>query len=307
MPWFKDLNLNPDIDMLWLVHHDQRTSLSELQASPVWKSRKNIFLLDNEQVLHNEQWQDDSRIHVWSPVYTPMQRSNLWLFWFDWMQEIETHLNFMSKLASVDSKPFLFDALLGTSRQHKDIIDNFVTNSTLGSKIFYRYVGTCQNAGGLHTHGADEELPNGDVMYNKVQIANASVIVPYIIFNQCWYTLVAETSDLHPNFYTEKTGKPLLAKRLFVMFAGKHHLKNLKAFGFRTFDGIIDEGYDDIDDTETRYEQAWKQVEFLAKQDPLKIYKLAQPILEHNHRHFMQTNWKKEMHQTIQNISHSSK
>jgi len=153
----------------------------------------------------------------------------------------------------------------------------------------------------------DDEIAGEPILYNNVQQANPGCVIPYRIYNQCLYSVVAETSGSRPNFYTEKTGKPLLSKRIFVMFAGQHHLRNLRGFGFKTFDGILDESYDDIKDLETRYQQAWKQVEFLMNQDPVEIYKQADPILEHNRNHLMSTNWKEEMHEKIQNISHSSK
>lgn len=308
LPLFTDLNLDPDTDMLWLMNHGQPTSLKKLEAKPIWKNRKNIFLVDSEtHLIKNQQYQKDSRIHVWTPTATNMPRSYPWLFWFNWMQEIETSLECTKKLQTDNTKPFLFDALLGTKRHHKDILANHVNTSAFANKIFYRYVGNCNNSNGLYTIGADEELPNSDVIYNKTQRANGSLIVPYKIYNQCWYSLVTETEGDFPNFYSEKTGRPLLAKRLFIVFAAQYHLKRLKEFGFKTFDGIINEGYDNISNIQERYAQAWKQVEFLVKQDPVEIYKLAQPILEHNHNHFMQTNWKKEMHEKIQNISHLSK
>ena len=307
LPLFTDLNLNSDTDLLWLMHHDQRTSLGELEQNPVWKNRKNIFLIDSETHLIKEQLEQDTRIHVWTPTVNNKQRNHSYLFWFDWMQEIENSLKCTQKLKTEKTKPFMFDALLGTKRRHKDIVANHVTVSNFAKKIFYRYVGNCRNSNGLYTIGADEELPNGDVIYNKVQRANGSLIVPYKIYNQCWYSLITETEGFFPIFYTEKSGRPLLAKRLFIVFAAQYHLKYLKEFGFKTFDGIIDEGYDNIPDIHKRYQQAWKQVEFLSEQDPAKIYKLAHPILEHNYNHFMQTNWKKEMYEKIQNVSHLSK
>jgi hypothetical protein len=45
---------------------------------------------------------------------------------------------------------------------------------------------------------------------------------------------------------TEKTAKPIWAKRLFVMFGTPGFLKKLHELGFKTFDHVIDESYDSM-------------------------------------------------------------
>ena len=85
------------------------------------------------------------------------------------------------------------------------------------------------------------------------------------------------------SFVTEKTAKPLLSKRLFVVFSGPNHLRGLKNLGFKTFDNVIDESYDNIDDRTQRLQAAWKTVEYLSTVDPVKLYQEVWPIIEHNH------------------------
>lgn len=310
--WFHDLKLVPGKDFLWLMHHQKRTDLQELLNLPAYQNAKNIFLIDSESVYcnHTAEWINDKRIHFFMPCVSKIDRCYTYHFWFSFMTEIELHLKYNSKLIESYNKKYMFDALLGTHRWHKNVVKQFIDNSSYGDQFFLSYTGNPQNNNDCNwINGSESETEqSGTIIYSQsgLQTASSSLIIPYKIYNQCHYSLVCETTD-KLLFYTEKTGKPLLSKRIFVMFAGKHHLKHLREFGFKTFDGIIDEGYDNISDTETRYAQAWKQVEFLAKQDPSEIYKLAQPILEYNYNHFMQTNWKNQMHKTIQNISHSSK
>lgn len=295
--------------MLWLLHHNnQKYSLDKLKNNLIWNSRKNIFLIDSEQHLPEDvSWHSDKRVHTWTPTVTNHARSYTYHFWFNWMQEIEKSLKYFNKIEHLNNKTYFFDALLGTPRTHKDIVKTLIDNSISKDKFMVSYNGNPLDPNCKYLMGVDEEHKLGSVLYNKVQVANSSCVIPYRIYNKCWYSLIAETSGNQPNFYTEKTAKPLLSQRLFVTFAGQHHLKHLNEFGFKTFDGIIDESYDQIKDIETRYQQAWTQIEFLLTQDPVQIYKQAKPILEHNHNHFMTTNWQKEMHEKIQNISQSSK
>jgi hypothetical protein len=113
----------------------------------------------------------------------------------------------------------------------------------------------------------------------------ASVLIPWQVYQSSWYSIVCETANqANVRFLTEKTGKCLYAKRIFVMFAGAGLLKYLKSFGFRTFHGdIIDESYDNEPDDAKRYAMAWEQIQRLQKTDPRHIYPLFEEVLEHNY------------------------
>ena len=311
LPLFSDLKLDPDIDMLYMLHRDsEHLTIDKFQNKQIWSTRKNIYLIDCESglVTKDLDWQKDTRVYTWTPTVTNHDRSYTYHFWFDWLQDIESYLSCFKKINKVKTKSYYFDALLGTPRTHKDIVMEHIKSSKHRENFLISYNGNPTiNPDCIWLPGSEYEDNQMMVVYNNNQVTYSACVIPYKIYNQCWYSLVAENSEEQPNFYTEKTGKPLLSKRLFVMFAGQHHLKHLREFGFKTFDGIIDESYDDIENLETRYQQAWKQVEFLLEQDPIEIYKLAEPILEHNRNHFITTDWQKEMHEKIQNISRSSK
>ena len=127
--------------------------------------------------------------------------------------------------------------------------------------------------------------------------------VQYNIYNQSWYSVVCETVAYasHP-FFSEKTARPLASKRVFVAFAPQYYLKNLEGLGFKTFNEIIDESYDNEPDHEKRMHMAWKQVELLCASDPLEVYKMAMPIVEHNKKVFFETDWTDQVQLQIKNI-----
>jgi hypothetical protein len=107
---------------------------------------------------------------------------------------------------------------------------------------------------------------------------------------------VAETTAENSyNQYTEKVAKPIVAGRPFVAFAGQHYLANLRHLGFKTFESVIDESYDSIANLRERMQAAWYQVEWLCAQDPAHIYGELHDVLQHNHEHFLSTDW----HSTI--------
>jgi hypothetical protein len=119
-----------------------------------------------------------------------------------------------------------------------------------------------------------------------------SQVVPISIYNQTAYSIVCETNyDNHYNFYTEKIVKPILAERLFIVFSGQYYLRNLRSLGFKTFDGIVDETYDDIEDYNLRFELACEQITYLINQPQEKILEQIRPITEHNKQIMLETDW----------------
>jgi hypothetical protein len=53
-------------------------------------------------------------------------------------------------------------------------------------------------------------------------------------------------------FFTEKILKPIMCLQPFIVLASPNYLKKLKGLGFKTFDSIWDESYDEIVDNEDR-------------------------------------------------------
>ena len=132
-----------------------------------------------------------------------------------------------------------------------------------------------------------------------------SQVIPFSVYNQTAYTVVAETNyDNHYSFYTEKIVKPILAERLFVVFSSRHYLRNLRSLGFRTFDGIIDETYDDIEDYDLRFKSACEQIEYLISQPQEDILARIRPITEHNKRVMLATDWQGRMLRSLQEFLH---
>ena len=67
--------------------------------------------------------------------------------------------------------------------------------------------------------------------------------------------------------------------------AEHNHLKHLRELGYQTFDGIIDESYDNIEDTELRFKAVLQLIKSINKM-PIKtvheLYRMSQDIIQHN-------------------------
>jgi hypothetical protein len=225
--------------------------------------------------------------------------------WMDWFHTSATfyreHPTVLDRLNPFDAKPLHFDMLLGCQRPNRDYVYNYVIEHDLKSQVLLTYfkfwnMDLRQSDQFIPEEAGLEyiEAPNGTVhqvrYYGRRMCL--SQVIPIEIYNRTAYTLVTETNGVnHFNFYTEKIVKPILAQRLFVAIAGRHYLRNLRAMGFQTFDGIIDESYDEVEDNWERYTSAMAQVERLCRMPQEEILVAIRPIVEHNRRLMLEQDW----------------
>lgn len=224
-------------------------------------------------------------------------------FYRHWLPEILTRLH------PYKTKYRAFDILLGRKKLHRDeLYKHTRKNPYIGIITYFNDHNT--KLGDKpeqwiweHTGVRIEKHPEWtvDCVEYYGYRTSLSQIIPINVYNQTAYSVIAETC-FHDNFafYTEKTSKPIIAKRLFIMFAGRHYLANLRKLGFKTFEGIIDESYDQEEDALIRWRRAWEQMEWIANQPQQEILERIHPIVEHNYNHIMNTKWADNFRQEVE-------
>jgi hypothetical protein len=110
------------------------------------------------------------------------------------------------------------------------------------------------------------------------------------VYLNSWVSVITESSYFdyeHSVFISEKTFKPIACMQPFIIVGSKHTLKYLKKLGYKTFEGFIDESYDDMDDRKRflGIVNALKKIKNI--KDKVSWYKSMQDILEHNHKLFL--------------------
>ena len=110
------------------------------------------------------------------------------------------------------------------------------------------------------------------------------------IFLDCCINIVTETS-YHDNelFISEKILKPILNYQPFIVLGPVNYLKELKKFGFKSFDSIWDESYDEIESPEERYFKIQSLIFDLNKKNISElntIYQQTKDICIHNKKTF---------------------
>ena len=105
-------------------------------------------------------------------------------------------------------------------------------------------------------------------------------------YKKSCFEVVCETYGEQTNddsFYvTEKICKPILMKHPFVVVGNKNYLENLKRIGFKTFDGLIDESYDRLDDHTQRAKAISDLLSKLDMESSKHFYDQSRQICEHN-------------------------
>ena len=134
--------------------------------------------------------------------------------------------------------------------------------------------------------------------------------------HSCWLSLFDESAEsllylvtetvatgrrLH---LTEKTFKPIAMGMPFVVVGTQGSLEYLRSYGFRTFESIWDESYDQAQD-DVRIERIASLLRSLdelpatGKQD---LFDMARPIIEHNWNHFYNGGFEKILWAELQEM-----
>jgi len=189
------------------------------------------------------------------------------------------------------SKEYLFEVTYGQRRYHREYIHEKVSNSIycdniLQSKFFSKsgMQSTTMELNSLNEW--EDEIKFIDDEYLIDYFGHRMLgteLIPFKIYNQSLYSIVCESAySNNYSFFSEKISKPIMTKRLFIVISGQHYLKNLRSLGFKTFNGIIDESYDDEPNNEKRWDMAFRQVELICSQDQNIILAKCKSICDYN-------------------------
>ena len=201
-------------------------------------------------------------------------------------------------------RPYLFDALLGARRPHRDYVMLAMSRTGLLDRSIVTYRDCFPGAVINDTNAEYQKLfgstelswpymsPHLDPAWEvSDRVTNQiSFIAPWEIYRRTWYSIVCETLGTGSGYFlSEKTIKAMYAGRVFVVFAPQGYLSWLRDQGFATFDGIIDESYDQEPRDAFRYRKAMAQIMQLAWfERPQDVYQWAHEVLEQNQRRLVE-------------------
>ena len=110
-------------------------------------------------------------------------------------------------------------------------------------------------------------------------------------FYDSYLHIVTETYlPNNQNFFSEKIFKPMIFMQPFILIGAQNDLKCLRKIGYKTFDGIIDETYDTIEDEIDRLSAAYKEIENIINKSDKELNQMyfdCYDILIHNYWHWV--------------------
>ena len=215
-------------------------------------------------------------------------------------RENEMCVGLLDKLLPVESKAIdkKWDLLLGETNDNKDWLHERILNHAVLEKTFLTYFGKDTNRGYWSDdvvrpkkHTAETLGPLSNRFNTQIRCSD---LIDPAIYNSTHYTAMIETT-IHNDFamFSEKEAKPIISKRPFVIFGACGQLKAFRSLGFKTFDPVIDESYDLIEDKHERWTKVLDTMLQLAEMDPVEVYDKLKEILAHNKDHFENHEWKR--------------
>lgn len=287
-------------------------------------SRTSDLVFNFESELHNYHWTIWEQCHhdnvYWLNPGAVNDREDInshIIHWADFFKlvarmyrELPHKLDLLHK--HTEPRPRYFDALLGSPKPHRDFVYHSVKQQGLEDKFIMTYGGQW-NDNKFYAQDyfvwepgcvpQQKIIGTADYVLYENYLTPLSHVIPTAVFNDTAYSIIAETDhDNTLSFFSEKTAKALVARRLFVAFSGYKFLHNLRSLGFETFGSVIDESYDNIIDDQQRYQAAFEQVKWLCNQPQQEILQKIQPIVEHNFNLIMRTDWTDYAIQRIQKV-----
>ena len=215
-------------------------------------------------------------------------------------------------------RPYYFTCLNGAPRRHRMHIIKLLWDGNLFEKGIITFVADDDQTKKSFTNEGynklaellpltvDEYTNFTDIRSHRSDLSKSF----YDCFNNSYFDIITETlygeglarpcSDkiLLNNrwwkevFFTEKTFRSIYYKRPFMLFSSVNSLEYLKQLGFKTFDFVFDEGYDQIVNWKKRLNFIVQHTAEICNK-PIQILhrKIAsnqmQDVLEHNYNQFI--------------------
>jgi len=129
--------------------------------------------------------------------------------------------------------------------------------------------------------------------------ANASADYDSYDYQHCGIEVVLETLFDDSRWHlTEKSLRPIACGRPFILAATAGSLEYLRSYGFKTFDGVIDETYDTVNNPLQRLEHIsneMKRISWLSTSQKHHLWEQLYAIADYNRKLFFSAEWQQSI------------
>ena len=128
------------------------------------------------------------------------------------------------------------------------------------------------------------------IVDQSIDSVNQSSVELETVYKECYCDIVAESRFTSPlGNISEKTIRPAMYKKPFVLVAPYKTLEYIKTLGFKTFSDFWDESYDDCENHEERLKKVLTLIDYIdnmSLNDLRLLLERMEPILDHNFENY---------------------
>jgi hypothetical protein len=192
-----------------------------------------------------------------------------------------------NKIFEKKKKPFLFNFLNGVNRPHRSSMVEKLNNRGLLEKSLWSALYDNKFLPDSYCHQFNKDtIINGRYIFDDWPAGKLFSN----IFEDSYFSLVTETNFYIPySFRTEKIYKPIKVGHPFVAVANYGFYRDLHNLGFKTFNHLIDESFDLIDNHDDRLNRIVDVVEALCNSNLQEFVDAAEQNCRHNRELLMST------------------
>jgi len=185
----------------------------------------------------------------------------------------------------------IFCSTIGNVRTERDKVVNAIINNVKYKNYILRYSGKNLATPGDHLDVLTFSLGNFDPYTNIIPeyYHSVSQTLPIKMYNDCYFNFVVETDIIYQDsfFITEKIMKAIITGIPFIVMATPFFLKHLHHYGFRTYNTLWDESYDNEIDTDNRINKITLLLQQLGSFDWQAHQTQLKEIADHNLRNLL--------------------
>jgi len=134
----------------------------------------------------------------------------------------------------------------------------------------------------IWNHAKNQEMPVDALSQLLTVPKYQDFFIPTGVYKETLYSVLM--TDCKEIYFDEKIARMVICLRPFIVIGPQGFLSRLRDLGFQTFDPVIDESYDQIENDHERWAQAFKSLENLSHQNPQSVYDRLRKRLQHNRK-----------------------
>lgn len=138
-----------------------------------------------------------------------------------------------------------------------------------------------------HRKHMDKPIANSFVKSQLFNNTWGDAVLDARAYADTYFSVVTETVFNYPySFRTEKIWKPIALGHPWIAVANSGFYRDLRNLGFETFDHVIDESFDQIENSQARIERIAHVVEDLCQQDLATFVQECYNVCKYNQQHY---------------------